>query len=129
MSDEQAIKNTILKWVAASKEGNLHVLEGILDDDMLFTVPGRAPFGKKEFLAGGSGKPHRFDANVSILEVIVNGDWALTRIYLDVDLAATEDAKVIHLAGPAMAVWRKASGENWQLWRDANMVAPTTASG
>ena len=129
MNDEQAIKNTIYEWLAASKQGNLQVLESILDDNMLFTVPGRAPFGKKEFLAGSSGKPHRFEANVSILEVVVNGDWALTRIYLGVDFAATEDAKVIHLAGPAMAVWRKASGGNWQLWRDANMVAPAKASG
>src|ERR1700712_4492824 len=99
VSDEQAITDTIWKWLAASKEGDQQTLADILDSDMLFTVPGRPPFGKKEFLAGGLGKPHRFDANVSVLEVVVNGDWALTRIQLEIDFAPTENSKAVRLAG------------------------------
>ena len=125
VSDEQKITNAISRWLTASKEGDLETLAGILDDDMLFIVPGRPPFGKNDFLAGGSGKPYLFQANVSILEVVVNGDWALTRVQLEIDFAATEDTNVVRLAGPAMSVWRRSGIGEWKLWRDANMVAPT----
>jgi uncharacterized protein (TIGR02246 family) len=125
VSDEQAITDTIARWLTASKEGDLQTLADILDDHMLFTVSGRAPFGKKEFLGGGTGKPYLFDAKASVLEVVVNGDWALTRVQLEIEFAATENLKVVRMAGPTMTVWRRAPGDCWQIWRDANMVAPT----
>ena len=44
MSDEQTIRDTILAWLAASKEGDAEALAGMLDDDLLFVVQGRPSF-------------------------------------------------------------------------------------
>jgi uncharacterized protein (TIGR02246 family) len=119
VDDEQAIRETISKWLTASKEGDLQTLATILDDDVLFVVLARPSFGKKEFLAGSPGKPFQFDSTVDVREVVVNGDWALTRVQLAIEITATKGAKTVRLGGPTMSVWRKSAAG-----RDANMVAP-----
>lgn len=124
MSDEKAIRDTIHAWLAATKAGDSATLAGMLDDDMLFVVQGRPAFGKREFFAGDGGAPHRFESKVAIHEVVVHGDWALTRVDLEIELTPTKDSAPMKLAGPTMSVWRKASSGQWRIWRDANMVAP-----
>jgi uncharacterized protein (TIGR02246 family) len=125
LSDEQTIRETISKWLLASKEGDSEALAAILDDDMLFVVLGRPPFGKREFLAAGQGKPYAFDSAFEVAELVVNGNWALTRVELAIEVTATKDAKTVRFTGPTMTVWRKAAAGRWLIWRDANMVAPT----
>jgi uncharacterized protein (TIGR02246 family) len=124
MSDENVIRDTIEAWLRASKEGDSAALSSILDDDVLFVVAGQAPFGKKEFFAGQGGKPFRFEAKADIREVIVHGDWALTRVELEIEMTAAEGSQAMKLAGPTMSVWRKTPGGRWVIWRDANMVGP-----
>jgi uncharacterized protein (TIGR02246 family) len=124
MDDEQAIREAISDWLAASKEGDVQTLAAILDDDALFVVLGRPPFGKAEFLAGASGKPHRFDSSLDVRDVVVNGDWALTRVQLAIELTATRGAKAARFDGVTMSVWRKSATGRWLIWRDSNMVAP-----
>jgi uncharacterized protein (TIGR02246 family) len=124
VKDEQVIRETILNWLAASKEGDSQSLAAMLDDDMLFVVRGRSPFGKQEFLAGSQGKPYAFDATADVREVVVNGNWALTRVELVIEFTATMGAKKMRLIGPTMTVWRKSVTGRWLIWRDANMVAP-----
>ncbi len=118
------IRDTIAKWLAASKEGDIETLTDILHDEMLFVVQSRPPFGKTEFLAEAGGKPFHFEASADIAELFVNGDWALTRLNLTVEIAPTKEAPVMRLAGPVMSVWQKSSDGAWKLWRDANMVVP-----
>jgi uncharacterized protein (TIGR02246 family) len=124
MNDEQVIRETIQNWLAASKAGDAQSLAAMLDDEMLFVVRGQAPFGKREFLAGSQGKPYAFDATAEVREVVVNGNWALTRVELVIDVTATQDARQMRFMGPTMTVWRKAATAGWRIWRDANMVAP-----
>ena len=128
MSDEERIRETVRKWLEASKEGDSQSLSTMLDDDVLFTVPGRAPFGKREFFAHDPGKPYRFTAKADILEVVVHGDWALTRVHLEIGIEPVEGATTVRLTGPTMSVWRKTSDGRWVIWRDANMVAPAGSS-
>ena len=123
MNDEQTIREAISTWLEASKEGDATALATILDDDMLFVVAGRPAFGKKEFLAGSVGKPYRFESTTDVLEVVVNGDWALTRVQLQVEMVATIGGQTMRLRGPTMTVWRKSDTGHWRIWRDANMVA------
>jgi uncharacterized protein (TIGR02246 family) len=124
VSDDEAIRDTIHGWLEATKHGDTKTLADMLDDDMLFVVKGAPPFGKKEFLAGGQGAPHRFEAKVEIPEVTVHGDWALTRVNLEIEMAQTPGAEPLRLAGPTMTVWRRTPDGRWTIWRDANMVAP-----
>jgi uncharacterized protein (TIGR02246 family) len=123
VNDEQAIRETILNWLAASKEGDSQSLAAMLDDDMLFVVRGQPPFGKQAFLAGSQGKPYAFEATAEVREVVVNGNWALTRVELVIEVTAAQAAKPMRFLGPTMTVWRKAATGRWLIWRDANMVA------
>lgn len=124
MSDEEQIRDTIDRWLAATKAGDAEALASMLDDDVLFVVPGRASFGKQEFFAVPPTPPFRFDSNVEVLEVVVNGDWALTRVQLDLEIVPAEGAETLELAGPTLSVWRRTTNGDWVIWRDANMVAP-----
>jgi uncharacterized protein (TIGR02246 family) len=124
VSDEKAIRQTIQAWLEATKKGDSNALAEMLDDDVLFVVQDRAPFGKEEFFAGDHGAPFRFESRVDIREVAVHGGWALTRVDLEIDMTPTHDSKPMKLAGRTMSVWRKTSGGRWVIWRDANMVAP-----
>ncbi len=127
MTDEDVIRANIDAWLRATKEGNAEALSSLLDDDVLFVVPGRAPFGKKEFFAGGTMAPLRFESKVEIAEVVVHGDWALTRIHLELQIEFSRDSGTMSLAGPTMSVWRKTPAGRWSIWRDSNMVAPAGA--
>jgi uncharacterized protein (TIGR02246 family) len=124
VNDEQAIREAISKWLSASKEGDSQTLAEMLDDDVLFVVLARPPFGKKEFLAASTGKPYQFSSTVDVTEVVVNSDWALTRVRLAIEVTATKGARAARFAGPTMSVWRKSEAGRWLIWRDANMVAP-----
>ena len=124
MSEEKAIRETIHAWLEATKNGDSKTLAEMLDDDVLFVVKDQPPFGKKEFFAGDQGAPFRFESKVDIREVVVHGDWALTRVDLEIEMAPTKDSQPMKLSGRTMSVWRKKPGGRWAIWRDANMVAP-----
>ncbi len=124
MSNEDAIRERINEWLRASKDADLAALANLLDDDVLFVVQGRPPFGKKEFLAGGVAAPFRFEWKVEVPEVVVHGDWGLTRVHLELEIMPAPDSEPMRLAGPAMSVWRKSADGRWVIWRDANMVRP-----
>ena len=59
--DERANHALIDRWMAATKAGDIGSVLDLMTDDVVFMVPGRAPFGKQEFAAmsGSSGAPHR----------------------------------------------------------------------
>ncbi|MGE0706720.1 MAG: SgcJ/EcaC family oxidoreductase [Planctomycetota bacterium] len=124
MSDEDEIRATIERWLLATREGDTAALAAMLDDEVLFVVPGQPPFGKREFFAGPPSRPARFDWQVEVREVVVNGDWALTRVQLGLELVPAEGAAPLALAGPTLSVWRRTASGGWAIWRDANMVAP-----
>ena len=50
-SDEQAIRDLVARWLAATKAGDLATVLGLMADDVVFLVPGAEPFGKQEFAA------------------------------------------------------------------------------
>ena len=51
MSDEQAIRDLVARWLAASKAGDLDTVLSLMADDVLFMVAGQEPFGKAAFAA------------------------------------------------------------------------------
>ena len=66
--DEQAIRESVETWLAASKKGDLSTLLDLLADDVLFIVPGKEPFGKEEFATGNQQqmKDVEMDATIDI---------------------------------------------------------------
>jgi uncharacterized protein (TIGR02246 family) len=84
-NDEQAIREMVERWLAASKKGDLATVLSLMADDVIFMVPGKEPFGKETFAANSE---QMNDINIEgiseIHELKVLGDWAWMRTHLKV---------------------------------------------
>ena len=128
--DEQAIREMVHTWIEASKRGDLTTLLNLLADDVLFITPGKEPFGKQEFAAANapeSMKDMKMEADIDIKEISVAGPWAWMRSFLRVTFtqAGGDPTK---LSGHILTVLQKNPDGQWVIKRDANFVAPETAS-
>jgi uncharacterized protein (TIGR02246 family) len=121
--DERAIRDSIQKWMDASKAGDTAAVLSLMADDVIFMVPGREPFGKEAFASTSQDmKAVLMDGRADIREVTVLGDWAWTRVHLTVTITPP-NAKPMRRSGYTLSIWRKqASG--WVIFRDANLLAP-----
>ena len=125
--DEQAIRELVDTWLDASKKQDLATLLGLLDDDVLFIVPGKEPFGKKEFSAGNSEmKDVRMEADIDIKELKVIGEWAWMRSFLKVSFKPVE-GDATKLSGHILTIFKKTPYRKWVIYRDANFVMPESA--
>ena len=128
--DEQAIREMVDTWLEASKRGDLTTLLNLLADDVLFITPGKEPFGKQQFAAANppeSMNDTKMQADIDIKEISVAGPWAWMRSFLKVTFtpAGGDPTK---LSGHILTVLQKNSNGQWVIKRDANFVAPETAS-
>jgi uncharacterized protein (TIGR02246 family) len=70
--DEQAIRELVDKWLAASKTGDLETVLSLMADDVVFMVPGKQPFGKETFAANSrSMKDLKVEGTSDIKEIQV----------------------------------------------------------
>lgn len=130
MSDDEAqIRQLVVRWLEASRAGDLDTVLGLVTDDVVFLVPGRAPMRKDEFAAlsrptPGVARP-ALQADSEIQEIQVAGDWAWmwTRLAVTVTPPGGEP---LERAGHTLTVLRRTGGR-WQIARDANLLAPRTA--
>jgi uncharacterized protein (TIGR02246 family) len=125
--DEQQIRDLVRTWMQATQAGDVDTVLGLMTDDVVFLVPGRAPMRKDEFAAtaraqAGPGAP-RIEGRSEIQEVQVAGDWAFLWSRLAVQVTPPGDAATIERAGHTLTVLRKEQGR-WRLARDANLLAP-----
>lgn len=122
--DERAIREMAAKWVDASKAGDLQAVLNLMDDEILFMVPGREPFGKAEFAAASeSMKDVRIDGAAEIQEIRVFGDWAYLRNHLRMTVTPS-DEEASRRSGYTLSILRRRAGGQWVLFRDANLVGP-----
>jgi uncharacterized protein (TIGR02246 family) len=119
--DEQAIRDLMNTWMAASLAGDTKTVLELIADDVVFLTTGRPPFGKREFAAGGP--PYRLVPRQQVHEVEVSGDLAFARSRLEVAVTPKEGANPIHLAGETLSVFRREEG-GWRLCRDSNFLVP-----
>jgi uncharacterized protein (TIGR02246 family) len=123
MNDEQAIRDLIAKWMAASKAGDLATVLSLMADDVVFMVPGRAPFGKEEFAASIKGMTGvEIDGTSEIAELQVLGDWAWMRNRLRITITPPGGKPMVR-SGYTLTILRKQSDGNWVIARDANLLA------
>jgi uncharacterized protein (TIGR02246 family) len=121
--DKQAIRDSVDKWLEASKKGDAKTLLSLLADDVLFITPGKEPFGKEQF---ADAQEMEMEAAIDIKEIEVAGDWAWTRSFLNVTF--TQDGKANKLSGHILTIWQKKPDGTWVIKRDANFVAPEMKS-
>ena len=120
--DEQAIRDLIGTWIAASKAGDLNTVLGLMSDDMIFMVPGRS-FGKAEFKAAFEGmKGMNFEAVSEVLEVRVIGTHAWCRTRLTVTMTPP-NGNAVRRSGNTLSILQKQPNGKWVMIRDANLLA------
>jgi uncharacterized protein (TIGR02246 family) len=126
--DEQAIRELISKWLAATKAGDLKTVLGLMSDDVVFMVPGQEPFGKEAFAAMNQGmKGFQFEGKSEIAELKVLGDWAWMRNWLEV-VVTPPGGKAVTRRGYTLTILRKNSDGTWVLARDANLLGLASES-
>ena len=114
--------------MAATKSGDGATVLELMTDDVVFLVPGQAPFGKAEFAAAmqaQAGARMQFDGHSEIREVQVSGDWAFAWAKLAVT-ATSPGQPPMARAGHTLSIFHKQDGK-WRLARDANLLAPVGA--
>lgn len=120
--DERAIRNLVDTWMSASRSGDLQTVLGLMADDVIFTVPGREPFGKNEFAAASQGMAGtRVDGRNQIVELKILGDWAYMRNYIEVTMTP-EGAPPVHRQGYTLTIVHREPDGRWVLARDANLL-------
>jgi len=123
-NDEQAIRKLVDTWLEASKTGDLSTVLSLMDDDVIFMVPGKEPFGKEAFAASNKAmKDVLIKATSEIQEIRVLGDWAWMRNRLSVTLKAPNGSQVVH-SGYTLTILRRKSDGQWVITRDANLLTP-----
>jgi uncharacterized protein (TIGR02246 family) len=121
--DESAIRKVVDTWMSASKAGDLSTVLSLMADDVIFMVPGREPFGKKEFAVDAQGmKDAQIEGTNNILEIRVLGDWAYLRNHIDMTATPSGGGAAVHRSGYTLTLMRKEQDGRWKLARDANLM-------
>jgi uncharacterized protein (TIGR02246 family) len=121
-ADERAIRELITKWMVASEAGDLDTVLGLMTDDVVFMVPGRAPFGKDVFAdAARKMKDVRMQGTTDIKEIEVLGDWAWVRNHITVTMTPPGGVPV-RRSGYTLTIMKKQPDGRWLLARDANLL-------
>jgi uncharacterized protein (TIGR02246 family) len=121
-ADERAIRELVMKWMVASEAGDLDTVLGLMTDDVVFMVPGRAPFGKDVFAdAARKMKDVRMQGTTDIKEIEVLGDWAWVRNHITVTMTPPGGVPV-RRSGYTLTILKKQPDGRWLLARDANLL-------
>jgi len=121
-NDEEAIRNLVDDWLAASETGDLATVLTLMADDVVFMVPGKEAFGKDQFVAGNEKtKDVKMKAESDIQEIKVLGDWAWMRNFLKVTFTPPGGSETVK-SGHILTILQKGPNGNWVIKRDANLM-------
>lgn len=116
------IRELLDAWQQATADGDTEKVLGLMTEDVVFMVAGRAPFGKREFAASAAGsKGVRIESKSEIVELRVVGDFAWCRTRLDVQMTQ-ENGEATRRSGYTLTILQKQTHGAWLLARDANLL-------
>ena len=128
--DEQAIRQLVADWMAATKAGDVDTVLSLMTDDAVFLVTGRPVMRKPDFesaaRAQASGNAPPPEGTSEIQEIRVIGDWAFMWTRLKVVMTPPDGTKATTREGHTLSILKKEAGR-WRLARDANMLAPASS--
>lgn len=122
-NDEREIFELVDTWMEATRLGDVAAVLELMTDDVMFTTPGREPFGKEEFRAAlESMRDTKIDGRSEIQELRVLGDWAWIRNHLEISMIPP-GGEPVRRSGYTLTILRKGDDDKWRLFRDANLVS------
>jgi uncharacterized protein (TIGR02246 family) len=122
--DEEQIRELVRTWLAASESGDHDTVLSLMAEEVMFLVPGKAPFGKKEFAAMSKQMGNvKMQGTSEIEELRIVDNWAWMRSSLRVR-AMMPDGKTVVRSGSTLSILRKNEVGRWVILRDANLLAP-----
>lgn len=127
-SDEQQIRAVIETWIEASRRGDIATVMNLMAEDVVFLTPGNPPMRREDFEAGSralTGKV-RIDGYPEIQEITVQGDLAICWNRLEIVATPLEGGAPMKRAGNTLSVFRRGSDGQWRIWRDANLLGPSS---
>ena len=126
MSDEQAIRLLIDRWIEATRKGDVDTVLSLMDPDAVFLMAGQPPMVGHQAFAGslrGVLADHTVDSTSEVDEIAVSGDMAYCRTSLSVTITSKHGKLPLQRTGHTLSILRKGGDGKWQLTRDANMLA------
>jgi uncharacterized protein (TIGR02246 family) len=121
--DERAIRELVNTWLSATQAGDLPTVLGLMTDDVVFMVPGQAPFGKEAFEATSEEmETVQIEGTSDIQEIQVLGNWAYLRNYIEMTMTPPGGGTPVRRSGYTLTILRKESDGRWRLARDANLL-------
>lgn len=127
MNDEQQIRDSITTWLRLSAEGDVSQILPLMTEDAVFLVAGQPPMrGREAFAASFAGWQGKFtlETDCEIQEIQVSGNLAYSWTRLSVTMTPVDGGPANRRSGNTLTVWRKNTEGNWQIFRDANLLAP-----
>ena len=129
-NDEQMIRGVIETWMRATAKGDTAAILKLMDEDAVFLVAGQPPMRGRDAFAAGFKKAlekFRLEATSDIQEIQVMGDWAYCWNHLTVTMTPIgtpidKGGSPVRRSGHVLTIFRKNSGGNWVLFRDANLL-------
>ena len=127
-NEEQAIRDLVDTWLAASEKGDLTTMLNLMTDDVIFMVPGKEPFGKETFAQNYEQlKDTKMQTTSDIQEIKILGEWAWMRNFLRVTFTPG-GRESTHHSGYVLTILRKNSDDRWMIARDANLLMSENGS-
>jgi uncharacterized protein (TIGR02246 family) len=113
--------------MAASRAADLPALLDMMTDDVVFMTPGRAPFGKSEWVEMSERmRGATLDGRAEVIEAETFGLRAYSRTRIEVVLTPPGGSPR-RMSGYSMSILRKEVDGRWRIARDANLVTPESA--
>lgn len=125
-SDEDAIRNLVATWHAATAAGDVARILPLMADDVVFLTAGNPPMrGRHGFEEGLITLLQRYRINSSsqIREIEISGNLAYCWSFLTVTVSSLDGRSTNGRVGDALTILRKQPDGDWVVVRDANMLA------
>src|ERR1051325_6803991 len=124
--DERAVREVHSTWIDAVNAGDLDCLISSMADDVVFLVPGQAPFGRTGFCSNFSAahQQARIHCISELEDVAVVGEVAYTLSRDSLSVTPRAGGETMQLAGHRITVYRNQPAGRWLLAREAHTLSP-----
>ena len=125
-TDEEAIRQLVERWIAATRDGDGDAVLQLMAPDVIFLVGGQPPMQGRDAFEKSLRTvlaDNVIDSVSRIDEIAVSGDMAYCRTSLSVTVTSKHGKLPLQRTGHTLSILRKGSDGKWQLTRDANMLA------